>query len=110
MYTYSILKLLSCNEETGSPVIPGIKFIDHNCIIDESYENHFTQIMFLLKKNFYNEYENKIENHIFDKSLILNLFEKDKNIYKKNFINSKQFIKQFPKMVDYFLEHFCVII
>ena len=108
MYTYFSPNLLPDTIQEGLPVIPGIEFLGPDWTIDEGEQNHFTQIMFLLREHFYEECKDEIERHEFDKELILDLFEKDKEIYREHFDDGDLFVEKFPEMVDKFIKHYCL--
>lgn len=74
--------------------------------VDESIENHMTQLIYMLKESF-------IENKKFtgwkefSKDYLVKLSKNDAYIYHENWIEGEKFTKQFPKQIDYFLENLC---
>ena len=78
--------------------------------IDERIENHFTQIIFLLKEYFTNKNEGFCGWENFTESELIKLVEKEKNIYINNFKNGDTFFKKIPEKINYFLNNYCYII
>lgn len=74
--------------------------------VDETIENHMTQLVFMLKESF-------IENKKFtgwkefSKDYLVKLSKNDEYVYHDNWIEGEKFTNQFPKQIDYFLENLC---
>ncbi|MAJ43191.1 MAG: hypothetical protein CMF96_00415 [Candidatus Marinimicrobia bacterium] len=79
-------------------------------LIYEIQENHITQIIFLLKEYFTNKDTGFSGWNNFTESELINLFEKNKNIYINNFKNGKMFVKKFKEKINFFLNNYCYII
>ena len=75
--------------------------------IDEKIENHFTQILFLLKEYFTDSEKGFIGWNNFTKKDLLKLFDNDKEVYINEFINGKKFVEVFPNKITYFLNNYC---
>lgn len=78
--------------------------------IYEKTENHITQIIFLLKEYFTNKDTGFSGWNNFTEIELINLVEKNKNIYINNFKNGKIFVKKFKEKIDFFLNNYCYII
>lgn len=78
--------------------------------INPSIEEHFTQIIFILKESFVNEKEGFTGWKPFTRKYLFQICEKDYKIYKEEWIpNGKQFVKDFPEKINEFLEKYCVV-
>ena len=75
--------------------------------INEAIQEHFTQILFILQESFTT---NKFTGwKSFTKDYLNEICKKDYVIYctDPSWPNGKQFVKEFPKKINYFLENFC---
>ena len=77
--------------------------------IDASIENHFTQIIFLLKEYFTDKSKGFCGWTHFTESELKELVEENKYVYINNFKNSDMFFKDFPEKISYFLNNYCYI-
>ena len=80
---------------------PPIKYID------ESIQNHIVQIIFLIKEYFTDIEKGFIGWNDFTKKDLVKLFVDNKEIYINEFENGKEFVKEFPNKIIYFLNYFC---
>jgi len=78
--------------------------------IDESIQEHITQIIFLLKEYFTNKKDGFSGWNNFTENELQKLVENDKYIYINHFNNGETFVKKFPDKINYFLNNFCYII
>ena len=75
--------------------------------IHEVIEEHFTQILFIIK-------EDSIKDKRFSgwksftKNDLVKLCEKDYPIYLHNFSDKEKFVNEFPKKIDEFIDLFCI--
>ena len=77
--------------------------------INSSIEEHFTQILFILKESFTNEKHGFTGWKPFTRKYLFGVCEKDYNIYEKEWTpNGKQFVKNFPVKINEFLHTYCV--
>ena len=78
--------------------------------INSSIEEHFTQILFILKESFTNEKHGFTGWKPFTRKYLFGVCEKDYNIYEKEWThNGKQFVKNFPVKINEFLHTYCVV-
>ena len=99
---------------------PFISFCKHTCkknehppilCINSSIEEHFTQILFILKESLTNKKDGFTGWKPFTRKYLFEVCEKDYNIYEKEWIpNGKQFVKNFPEKINEFLNNYCVMI
>ena len=75
--------------------------------VNEAVEEHTTQIIYLLKENFVDRSKGFIGWQPFTKDLLTKLFKDDAYVYKENFSDGNQFVDDFPKALDHFLNEFC---
>ena len=81
---------------------PPIKYID------ESIDEHYTQIIYLLKELFTDSNEGFTGWKKFTKEQIMKALEHDKYIYIENFSNGQEFVNKFPNAIEFFLENYCI--
>ena len=81
---------------------PPIKYIN------EEIPEHFTQIIYMLKESFIDKDKGFIGWEEFTKEQLIKICNKDKHIYIENYYNGLEFVKEFPKVIDSFLENYCI--
>ena len=81
---------------------PPIKYID------ESIDEHYTQIIYLLKELFTDSNEGFTGWKKFTKEQIMKALEHDKYIYIENYSNGQEFVNKFPIEIDRFLKYYCI--
>ena len=76
--------------------------------INEVIQEHFTQILFILKESFTNENDGFTGWKSFTRKYLFEICEKDYAIYEKEWTpNGKEFIELFPDKINEFLEKYC---
>ena len=87
-----------------------------NLYIDESIQEHFTQILHILRQSFTTE-GNLVKFgkftgwKPFTKEYLIDICKKDYCIYLENWGDvGKEFVDKFPEKIDYFIENFCKIV
>tara|TARA_B100001250_G_scaffold367660_1_gene349846 strand:- start:1114 stop:1521 length:408 start_codon:yes stop_codon:yes gene_type:complete len=76
--------------------------------INEAIEEHYTQIIFLLKEYFTVRNEGFKGWRLFTKNELIDIFNNDKYIYIENFSNGQEFVNKFPNAIEFFLENYCI--
>ena len=107
LYQINISKI-SSYLDNNQDKITGISLEDSfdKLNIDESIEEHLTQIIFILKESFF-ENGNFSGWKEFTRKYLEEQINKDLSIYHNNFNNGTEFTKEFPEKLDYFLDTFC---
>ena len=75
--------------------------------IDESVNNHMTQILFILKENFSDIELGFTGWKSFSKENLITLCKEDYDIYKNDWPNGTEFVSKFPDEINHFLECYC---
>ena len=75
--------------------------------IDESVNNHMTQILYILKENFTNPDIGFTNWENFSKEDLIDLCKKQECIYINDWSNGTTFVSEFPYKIDYFLKSYC---
>lgn len=76
--------------------------------INESVEEHFTQILWIIHEDCYMGNKWVGWEEPFSKEYLHELCKKDFKIYLSNWGEiANKFVEEFPQKIDYFVEHFC---
>ena len=76
--------------------------------INSSVEEHYTQIMFILKEHFTDEKKGFTGWGCFTQKNLFEICEKDYKIYEKEWTpNGKEFVKKFPDKIKSFIKKYC---
>lgn len=75
--------------------------------INSSIEEHFTQIVYIIKEHFTNLRDGFTGWDNFTKKTLLKLTKNDAFIYHNNYENGHEFTRQFPEKIDEFIEKYC---
>ena len=75
--------------------------------IDEGVEDHFTQILFILRASF-SEESGFTGWRPFTKQYIIDRCKADERVYIENWDNGEAFVQEFPFKIAEFLAKFCV--
>ena len=76
--------------------------------INEAIEEHYTQIIFMLKEHFTDRKEGFTGWKQFTRDELIDIFNNDKYIYIENFSNGQEFVNKFPNAIEYFLDNYCI--
>lgn len=82
----------------------------YSLTIDESKDDHYTQILFMLKESFYNKEKKYTIWKEFTKKELNNICEADKHVYIDNYDNGLQFVDQFPEKINQFINDYCLLL
>lgn len=76
--------------------------------IDESVQEHFTQILFILKESYTDSKKGFLGWQPFTEEYLTEICEKDYAIYKSEWgLDGQQFVKMFPEKSKEFLHTYC---
>ena len=100
-FYYHIIKHIDRMRKDETQMYPPILYIN------SSIEEHFTQIVYILKEHFTNSKEGFTGWGDFTKKTLLKLTKNDAFIYKQNFDNGHEFARLFPQKIDEFIEKYC---
>ena len=76
--------------------------------IDESIQEHFTQILFILKESYTDRKKGFLGWRSFTEEYLTEICEKDYDIYKSEWgPDGQQFVKMFPEKIKEFLNRYC---
>ena len=76
--------------------------------IDESVQEHFTQILFILKESYTDSKKGFLGWQPFTEEYLTEICEKDYAIYKSEWgPDGQQFVKMFPEKIKEFLHTYC---
>ena len=78
--------------------------------INESINEHYTQIMHILKQYFTDYKSGFLGLNSFTKETLVENVKRDYFIYKDNYPDGEDFVELFPKKIDEFIEKFCRVI
>lgn len=80
----------------------GIIFNKNKIIINERIEDHFVQILFILKESIFFLESNKFSKDFLEEQII-----NDYPIYCSNWVKGNEFVKLFPEKIKLFLIRYC---
>lgn len=80
-----------------------------NVKIDERERDHFTQILYILKRSFHNK-QDFLGWQPFTKEYLVRICKADEHIYLENWENGATFVEAFPQKIDEFLSLYCICV